>query len=371
MLQVGLLTFERQCMDERKIIHIDMDAFYASVEIRDNPSLAEKVVVMAQHPKETKGRGVVSTCNYKAREYGIHAAMSAQKAFELCPHAIFIQPRIHYYQMISKQVMAIFKRYTDVIEPLSLDEAFLDVTVNKIGSKSAMYIAKCIQRDIYNELQLTCSIGVSYNKFLAKMASDYYKPFGMTVVPPTKAMAFLDDIAIDKFYGVGKQFASALRDMGIFKGRDLQRVDAMAMVQRFGKSGFRLLERGQGIDYSPVNTKRNRKSVGRERTFFPELAQEKEALIAIRGLSQSVAQTLTRLHMTGDTIVLKIRYGDFETLSRQHKIVASRLDEHVIFQTAKHLLEEYGTLDKTIRLLGVSVTRLTSQNIQPIALELS
>ena len=178
----------------RKIIHIDMDAFFASVEERDNPELAKHPLVIARHPKDTKGRGVVTTCNYKAREYGIHSAMSAKKAYELCPQAVFVPGNYQKYREISRQIRAIFHRYTDLIEPMSIDEAYLDVTENKIGSKSAIKVARCIQEDIWRELHLTCSAGVSYNKFLAKLASDYRKPHGMTVIMPGEAEAFLKEL---------------------------------------------------------------------------------------------------------------------------------------------------------------------------------
>lgn len=189
----------------RKIIHIDMDAFFASVEERDNPALKGKSVIIGADPRLTGGRGVVSTCNYEARKFGVHSAMSSKEAYERCPQAIFISGNYEKYQAVSQQIRAIFKRYTDVIEPISIDEAYLDVTKNKLGMKSAVKIAKLIQHEIWTELHLTSSAGVSYNKFLAKIASDYEKPHGLTVILPEEAEAFLSQMDVAKFYGVGKR----------------------------------------------------------------------------------------------------------------------------------------------------------------------
>lgn len=205
-MNIGVLRFDEPKRDTtRKIIHIDMDAFFASVEERENPDLKGKPVIIARHPKETGGKGVVATANYEARKFGVHSAMSAQKAFELCPHGNFISGHYDLYREISAEVRAIFERYTDIIEPLSLDEAYLDVTENKLNLASATKIAKLIQRDIWLEVHLTSSAGVSYNKFIAKLASDYYKPAGITVIPPEKALDFLQELPIEKFYGVGKR----------------------------------------------------------------------------------------------------------------------------------------------------------------------
>lgn len=358
-MEIGILNFDYIKNDvTRKIIHIDMDAFYASVEIRDNPKLKNKPVVMAKHPKLTNGRGIVSTCNYKAREYGIKSAMSAQKAFELCPHAEFIPVNISYYAEISKQIRAIFKRYTDIIEPLSLDEAYLDVTHNKINAKSAIYIAKCIQRDIFNELHLTCSAGVSYNKFLAKVASDVKKPAGLTTITPSEANAFLMDLPIEKFYGVGKKSVDKLREYGIYTGKDILLSDATTLVKEFGKLGFLLLQRVHGIDHSSVVSTRQRKSLGRERTYYPELESEQQVQIAIRELSQSVSRQLQRLDMKGNVVTLKIRYSNFDTQTRQKKLDKWIDDEVSIFQKAMALFEDYADFNQTIRLMGVSISGL-------------
>lgn len=200
-----MLIFPLMNDTSRKIIHIDMDAFFAAVEVRDNPSLKGKPVIIAKDPRETGGRGVVSTCSYEARQFGIHSAMSAKEAYERCPQAIFISGNYSKYREVGLQVRSIFKRYTDLVEPMSIDEAYLDVTANKLHLKSAVKVAKLIQHDIWKELQLTCSAGVSYNKFLAKLASDFQKPAGLTVIVPEDAQAFLEKLPIEKFHGVGKK----------------------------------------------------------------------------------------------------------------------------------------------------------------------
>lgn len=370
-MEIGVLTFEHvPYNDNRKIIHIDMDAFYASVEVRDNPNLRGKPVIMAHHPKETNGRGIVSTCNYEARQFGVHSAMSAKKAFELCPQGVFIVPRFSHYKEISQQIRAIFRRYTDLIEPMSLDEAYLDVTHNKLNIKSAIYIAKCIQKDILTELQLTCSAGVSYNKFLAKIASDYQKPAGLTTILPEEAPTFLKNLPIEKFYGVGKKSISRLHEKGIFKGKDILKVDPTSLLNEYGKLGFLLLQRVRGIDFSPVKPNRERKSVGKENTFYPELANEDAVKIVIRQLSQSVATTLQRMQVKGSTVTLKIRYTDFETITRQHSLEKVIDNESDIYYHALDLWEDYGHLEKNIRLIGVSVSHLSQSKIEKVSLEL-
>lgn len=252
-LQYGILRFEEPKRDtSRKIIHIDMDAFYASVEIRENPSLADKPVVISRHPRETGGRGVVTTANYIARQYGIHSAMSSAKAFELCPHATFVPPNFELYRDTSKQIHKVFHEYTDLIQPISLDEAFLDVTENKKDIPSATIIAKQIQRKIYAKTKLTCSAGVSYNKFIAKIASDFQKPHGITVVEPDQAHDFLMQLPIKKFFGVGKKTVEKMEEMEIYTGEDLYQQSEYDLAQAFGKMGHSLYRRVRGIDRKSV-----------------------------------------------------------------------------------------------------------------------
>ena len=248
----------------RKIIHIDMDAFYAQVEARENPSLRGKPVIVGGNPD---ARGVVATCSYEARKFGIHSAMPARTARQLCPRAIFIKPRFDVYKTVSTQIGEIFRRYTDQVEFLSLDEAFLDVTENKKGIPSATQIAKEIKKAIYEELNLTGSAGVSYNKFLAKIASDYKKPNGLTVITPEKAQDFLDALPINKFFLVGKVTEEELRRIGVHYGRDLRKLELDYLVSVFKKRGYMLYDFARGIDNREVENSRIRKSIGAENTF--------------------------------------------------------------------------------------------------------
>lgn len=348
----------------RKIIHIDMDAFFASVEERDDPELAKHPLVIARHPSDTGGKGVVTTANYKARQYGIHSAMSAQKAYELCPEAIFKPGDHEKYSRVSKQVREVFLRYTDVIEPMSIDEAYLDVTNNKIDQTSAIKIATSIQKDIWREVQLTCSAGVSYNKFLAKLASDYQKPRGLTVISPEEAEVFLKKLPIDKFHGVGKKTVPKMNELGIFTGEDLYQKSEMFLIQQFGKMGYSLYRKVRGIHDSPVNITRERKSVGKEHTYGRPLSTEEEVLSQLRQLSEKVEGALKRVQRHGKTVVVKIRYADFTTVTKRITLPEYLQKKEEIFSQARIIWEEVGGIEKQIRLLGVTVT-----NLDPIAYE--
>lgn len=354
----------------RKIIHIDMDAFFASVEERDNPELAKHPLVIARHPKDTKGRGVVTTCNYKAREYGIHSAMSAKKAYELCPQAVFVPGNYQKYREISRQIRAIFHRYTDLIEPMSIDEAYLDVTENKIGSKSAIKVARCIQEDIWHELHLTCSAGVSYNKFLAKLASDYRKPHGMTVIMPGEAEAFLKPLPIEKFHGVGKKTIPKMHEMGIFTGEDLYNKSEMELIHAFGKMGYSLYRKVRGIHNSPVVTNRERKSIGKEHTFGESLYSMNQAISQLRLLSESVANTASKQEKQGQTVVLKLRYDDYTTITKRQTFPEFIDHKEDIFSKASLLFEDTYEEGQGIRLLGITLTNLKDKTYELITLPL-
>lgn len=354
----------------RKIIHIDMDAFFASVEERDNPELAKHPLVIARHPKDTKGRGVVTTCNYKAREYGIHSAMSAKKAYELCPQAVFVPGNYQKYREISRQIRAIFHRYTDLIEPMSIDEAYLDVTENKIGSKSAIKVARCIQEDIWRELRLTCSAGVSYNKFLAKLASDYRKPHGMTVIMPGEAESFLKPLPIEKFHGVGKKTIPKMHEMGIFTGEDLYNKSEMELIHAFGKMGYSLYRKVRGIHNSPVVTNRERKSIGKEHTFGESLYSMNQVISQLRLLSESVANTASKQEKQGQTVVLKLRYDDYTTITKRQTFPEFIDHKEDIFSKASLLFEDTYEEGRGIRLLGVTLTNLKDKTYELITLPL-
>ncbi|MDR0921501.1 MAG: DNA polymerase IV [Lactobacillales bacterium] len=354
----------------RKIIHIDMDAFFASVEIRDNPTLEGKPVVIARHPSQTSGRGVVSTCNYEARKFGIHSAMSSSEAYELCPQAIFISGNYEKYTEISKKVREIFLRYTDTIEPMSIDEAYLDVTVNKINTTSAIKIARMIQFDIWEELHLTCSAGVSYNKFLAKLASDFEKPHGLTLVMPEDAIDFLKKLPIEKFHGVGKKSVIRMNELGIFTGKDLYNWKEMDLIREFGRMGYSLYRKVRGIHNSPVNDHRDRKSVGKENTYGRELASDEQVLTELRVLSEKVENSLRRAQKHGKTVVLKVRYSDFSTLTKRLTIPQEIYKKEDIFYYANQIWEEVGGVENKIRLLGITITNLTPLAYENISLPL-
>ena len=340
----------------RKIIHIDMDAFFAAVEIRDNPKLKGKPVIIGSDPRKTGGRGVVSTCSYEARAFGIHSAMSSKEAYERCPQAVFISGNYEKYKAVGLQIRAIFKRYTDLIEPMSIDEAYLDVTDNKLGIKSAVKIARLIQQDIWQELHLTASAGVSYNKFLAKMASDYQKPRGLTVILPEEAEDFLKKMNIAKFHGVGKKTVEKLNQMGIFTGADLLEIPEITLIDRFGRLGFDLYRKARGIHNSPVKSNRIRKSIGKEKTYGKILQAEEDIKKELTLLSEKVALNLSKQDKAGKIIILKIRYADFSTLTRRKSLPKATQDTSQIAQIAIQLYQELSEKDKGVRLLGITVT---------------
>lgn len=354
----------------RKIIHIDMDAFYASVEERDHPELRGKPLVIARHPRDTGGKGVVTTANYEARKFGIHSAMSAQKAYELCPEANFVQGNLSYYAEVSRKIHQIFHRYTDLIEPLSLDEAYLDVTENKIQSKSAIKIARLIQYDIWQELQLTCSAGVSYNKFIAKIASDYQKPRGLTVILPEEAESFLRSLPIEDFQGVGKKTLPRMHELGIFTGEDLYQWREMALIQEFGKMGYSLYRKVRGIHDGPVNPNRERKSIGRENTFGKPLITEEQVISQLRELAEDLSRSLKKHQKHGKTIVLKIRNTEYETITRRRTLADYISQGDAIFFQASLIWEDLGDLSQGIRLLGITVTNLNPLTYENIVLPL-
>lgn len=346
----------------RKIIHMDMDAFFASVEERDHPELKGKPVIIGHDPRLSGGRGVVSTCNYEARKYGVHSAMSSKEAYERCPQAVFIPGNYEKYQAVGLQVREIFKRYTDLIEPMSIDEAYLDVTNNKLGLQSAVKVARLIQHDIWNELHLTASAGVSYNKFLAKIASDYQKPRGLTVILPEQAQDFLSQLDVAKFHGVGKRTVERLHDLGIYTGADLLEVPEMTLIDHFGRFGFDLYRKARGIHNSPVKSNRIRKSIGKERTYRKLLVAEDDVLKELANLSEKVASSLAKHQKIGKTLVLKIRYADFTTLTKRRSLEEATRDPEVIQRLAQELYQSLESNSSGIRLLGVTLTNFSSES---------
>ncbi|MCP1639973.1 DNA polymerase-4 [Streptococcus gallinaceus] len=340
----------------RKIIHIDMDAFFAAIEQRDNSSLKGKPVIIARDPRKTGGRGVVSTCSYEARQFGVHSAMSSKEAYERCPQGIFISGNYEKYQEVGLQVREIFKRYTDLVEPMSIDEAYLDVTENKLGIKSAVKVAKMIQYDIWNELHLTASAGVSYNKFLAKIASDMDKPHGLTLILHEEAEEILGQLPVEKFHGVGKKSVERLHEMNVFTGADLLEIPEMVLIDKFGRFGFDLYRKARGISSNKVKVNRIRKSIGKERTYAKLLYTDEDVKKELASLSKRVSRSLEKHGKSGKTVVVKIRYGDFTTLTKRVSLDEPTRKEDVIERQSQEIFEAVGEPRKGIRLLGVTVT---------------
>lgn len=353
----------------RKIIHIDMDAFFAAVEVRDNPKLKGKPLVIGADPRQTGGRGVVSTCSYEARAFGIHSAMSSKEAYERCPQAIFLRGNHVKYREVGLQIREIFRRYTDLVEPMSIDEAYLDVTQNKLGITSAVKIAKLIQHDIWSELRLTCSAGVSYNKFLAKLASDFDKPHGLTLILPEDAEVFLADLPIEKFHGVGKKSVEKLHDLGIYTGKDLQGIPEMTLIDHFGRFGFDLYRKARGISNSPVKNNRVRKSIGSERTYAKLLFNDDDIKAELSKNAKRVAATLVKNAKKGKSIVIKVRYSDFSTLTKRKTLAVATQEFEAIERQAHALFDSLDENASGVRLLGVTVTTLETEIPTPTLLD--
>ncbi len=351
----------------RKVIHIDMDAFFASIEQRDNPALRGKPVLVGGKPNS---RGVVAAASYEARAYGVFSAMPCSRAARLCPNAIFTPPRFEVYREVSQQVQAIFLRYTDRIEPLSLDEAYLDVSEQCVR-KTATSLAKEIRQVIAAETQLTASAGISYNKFLAKMASDIRKPNGQFVVLPEQGEAFVAQLPIGKFYGVGKATETKMVALGIHTGADLRRWSLEALQKQFGKWAQFLYDIARGIDERPVDNNGERKSIGAETTFSENLHNEQAILKTLQDLAQQVANSLQKKQLVAETLAIKVRYPDFTTVTRQCRAVPPVHSFDDIKPYLPHLLQRTEAVDKSVRLLGLSVSNLIDQKSNtPIQLKL-
>lgn len=339
----------------RKIIHVDMDAFYASVEQLDNPELRGKAVAVGGSEK----RGVVSAASYEARKFGVKSAMSGYLARQNCPHLIFVKPRFSRYKEVSQKIREIFLHYTDMVEPLSLDEAYLDVTRNKKGNPSATLIAREIRQRIYDELGLTASAGISINKFVAKIASDYNKPNGQKTVNPEDVLKFLEELEIRKFYGVGKVTADRMYKLGIFTGMDLKNKSKEFLEANFGKSGLHYYQVVRGIHNSPVKAERIPKSVGAERTFSENLSSEIFMLDRLEHIAEELHRRLHKSGIAGKTITLKMKYSDFRLQTRSKTMPYFIADKDLILEIAKQLLYQE-KLENSVRLLGISLTNLNT-----------
>jgi len=339
----------------RKIIHVDMDAFYASVEQLDNPELKGKPVAVGGGGK----RGVVSAASYEARVFGVRSAISGTIARKRCPELIFVKPRFDRYKEISKQIRNIFFEYTDKVEPLSLDEAYLDVTENKKGVLSASVLAEQIREKIFQKTGLTASAGISINKFIAKVASDYNKPNGQKTVDPEEVIPFLEGLDIRKFYGVGKVTAEKMYQLGIFEGRNLKQKSVGYLTTHFGKSGAYYYNVVRGIHLSEVKPNRIQKSVAAERTFFDNITSEIYMLEKLEHIAKELEKRLKKSKVSGKTITLKIKYSDFTQQTRSKTIAYFISDKHLILETAKELLFQEKPKN-SVRLLGISLGNLNN-----------
>ena len=340
---------------ERRIIHVDMDYFFAQVEMRDNPKLKGKPVIVGG---KASSRGVVSTASYEARQYGVHSAMPTAQAHKLCPNGYYVSPRFEAYKAASDKIMKIFKSYTDIVEPLSLDEAYLDITHLVRPDLPASSIAQYIRRDIFDETKLTASAGVSYNKFLAKLASGMNKPNGLTVIDYNNVHEILMNLDIGDFPGVGKASKEKMHEHDIFNGQDLYNQSEYELIRLFGKRGHGLYNKARGVDHNPVKPTRIRKSVGTERTFSTDMNDDDAILQKIWELSNKTADRLAKIQKSGKTVTVKIKTYKFEALSKQKSLRSPVRNETDIYNIAYSLYAELKDPEVPIRLVGVTVGNL-------------
>jgi len=340
--------------DNRKIIHVDMDAFYASVEQRDDPGLRGRPVAVGG----SRARGVVAAASYEARGYGVRSAMPSVTALRRCPDLVFVPPRFDVYRSVSQQIRAIFARYTDQIEPLSLDEAYLDVTSDRAGLGSATAIAEAIRAAIREETGLTASAGVSYNKFIAKLASDQNKPDGICIIPPARGPAFVAALPVKRFHGVGPVTARKMEALGILTGQDLRERPLDVLQRHFGSYADYLHGAARGIDHRPVRAHREAKSVGAERTFENDLTERDALRAALERVVEAAWVRIERSGVAGRTVTMKLRYSDFRTITR------ARSTGHPITERAQFLAIGFDLLDQQlpvaggVRLLGLTLSGL-------------
>ncbi|WAK01939.1 DNA polymerase IV [Methylobacter sp. YRD-M1] len=343
----------------RKIIHIDMDAFFAAIEQRDFPAYRNKPLIVGGAPDS---RGVVATCSYEARQYGIHSAMPSSQAYRLCPQAIFVKPRFEAYREASQIIRKIFAGYTELVEPLSLDEAYLDVSDVQLHQGSATLIAKAIKAAIKHETGLTASAGISYNKFLAKIASDMDKPDGLYLIMPEQGARFVEQLTIDKFHGIGKATAQKMQALGIRTGKDLRNLSLAILQQHFGKSARHYYNICRGIDNRPVNSQRLSKSVGVETTFQRDITARQEIIAQLHGLLEKALVKAAEKQLAAYTLTVKIKYHDFVQVTR------SRTLPHAVTTTSRTLAILEDLLRSTdigarrVRLLGVTLSSLESRS---------
>jgi len=349
---------------QRKIIHIDMDAFFASVEQRDNPDYHHKPLIVGGQPNS---RGVVAACSYEARKFGIHSAMSCAKAYSLCPEAIFVPPRFEAYREVSKRINAIFWRYASQVEPLSLDEAYLDVSYTADYGGSATRIAEAIKRDILTETGLITSAGISYNKFLAKIASDMDKPDGLYVILPQHGEIFIAQLPIEKFHGIGPATAKKMHALGIQTGADLYLWSETDLITQFGKAGLYYYQVARGIDHRTVKSSRQRKSLGKETTFAQDIMNIEDINQHAETLAKEVLASMATKDLKAKTITLKMKYADFTQITRSSTQAGPITSDWVMQELLPKLLAQTEAGKRPVRLIGISISSFilsTSSNDQ-------
>lgn len=350
-------------VSQRKIIHVDMDAFFAAVEQRDRPELRGKPVIVGGNPDS---RGVVATCSYEARKFGIHSAMAASTAYRLCPQAVFVRPRFEAYRAVSQQIRRIFADYTELIEPLSLDEAFLDVSASQQFAGSATLIAQQVLHTIHQQTGLTASAGVSYNKFLAKVASDCNKPHGLTVITPQQADAFIAELPIRRFFGVGKVTEKRMHALGIETGADLRNYNRLDLQRLFGKSGDYFYQVARGIDQRPVSPHRIRKSIGKETTFQEDIDNCDQMLEILNKLALRIEDIVKNYETCARTVTLKIKFADFRQTTISHSPPQPICTADNIMEIITPLLLDSDAGSQKVRLLGITLSNLDlEKSVQP------
>ena len=345
---------------QRKIIHVDMDAFFASVEQRDQPEYQGKPLIVGGQPNS---RGVVAACSYEARKFGIHSAMPSSRAYRLCPQAIFVPPRFEAYREVSNQIREIFWQYATQVEPLSLDEAYLDVTYTADFDGSATRIAQAIKAEILTKTQLNASAGVSYNKFLAKIASDMDKPNGLYVIKPEQGLAFVADLPIGKFHGIGPATEKKMHQLGIRTGGDLRKKSLLALVEKFGQSGQYYYNIARAIDERPVRSTRVRKSLGKETTFAEDILSVALLTEKLNELAEQVLTKLGQQTLQAKTITLKVKYANFQQVTRAQSVEVG-LDLHAIKRWIPQLLQRTKAGEQAIRLVGLSLSGLEKIEVE-------
>ncbi|AGB41303.1 nucleotidyltransferase/DNA polymerase involved in DNA repair [Halobacteroides halobius DSM 5150] len=346
---------------ELDIIHIDMDAFYAAIEQRDNANLKNKPVIIGGKSK----RGVVSTASYEAREYGIHSAMPIYKARQLCPHGVYLAPDHQKYKRVSAKIKNIFKKHTDLVEPLSLDEAYLDVGENK---ENSIKIARRIKRSVKNKLDLIASVGVSYNKYLAKLASDLNKPDGFKIISPTQVEEILYSLDVSQLWGVGPKTETKLQELGFYKIRDIATTNLQFLVSKLGKKGYQIYKLAQGEDNRKVTPPQTPKSIGKETTFKVDIKDKSKLSQYLTKLCNQVIMRAKDKEVKGKTVTLKLKYADFNEISRSKTVEEFFIkDEETLFKLATDLLAEIKLKDQ-VRLIGVTLSNLVTEDFKQLKL---